>query len=359
MVEEFGFGFPPRLWGKKIGETIYSINAIPLGGFVKLFGEEYQEIHGKSAKPSLKKRAFVYKKPPVKAIIILAGVFMNAILGITIYYFLLSMNGFQSDPMPLIKPYKFRFGTQEGRVVATNITKDSPAFKAGFTVEDIIERYQVDIVPKEKNWKQITSASEMINAIKASGGKTVYFDVENVRNGKRQTIPVVPYYNKELKRAIIGVNLLDTVILKYVTPKQKFLSGFMHSYNVLTYNYSTIGELFKIAVKEKTLSPVSQTVSGPIGIYSVVNDVIKTSGTKLLKNMLNIIGLLSLSLAAMNILPLPALDGGRLVFVLYEWITGKQVNKKFEQYVNLFGFLALISLGILVSINDVLRLLKI
>jgi len=359
MVEEFGFGFPPRLWGKKIGETIYSINAIPLGGFVKLFGEEYAELTTTPSNKSLKEKAFVFKKPHLKAVIILAGVFMNAVLGITIYYGLLSMNGFQSDPMPLIKPYKFKFGVQEGRVVATNIAKDSPASKAGITVEDIIERYQVASTPVAKNWKQITSATEIISTIKSSEGKTVYLDVENVRNGKRQTIAVVPYYNKELKRAIIGVNLLDTVILKYVTPKQKIFSGFMHSYNVLAYNYSTIGELFKIAVKEKTFAPVSQTVSGPIGIYSVVNDVIQTSGTKLLKNMLNIIGLLSLSLAAMNILPLPALDGGRLVFVLYEWITGKQVNKKFEQYVNLFGFIALISLGVLVSINDVLRLLKI
>ena len=362
-VEEFGFGFPPRLWGKKIGDTIYSVNAIPLGGFVKLFGEEYNELPKSPKSPlpaeALAKvgkysQAFVYKKPWVKTLIILAGVIMNAALGVLIYYSLLTFNHFQSDPLPLLKPYHFRFGTQEGRVIATNITPNSPAAKAGIQVQDIVQKFQVGTTP----WKQITSSSELINIIKLSPGVVVSLDLENVRNGKTKTVSVVPVYNVELKRAIIGVNLLDTAVLKYQTPKQKLLSGFMHSYNILSYNYSTIGELFKVAVKNKSLEPVSHTVSGPIGIYSIVNEIVNTSGEKLIKNVLNIMAILSLSLAAMNVLPLPALDGGRLVFIIYEWITGRPIHKKIEQYINLGGFALLIGLGILVSINDILRLLK-
>ncbi len=365
-VEEFGFGFPPRLWGKKIGDTIYSVNAIPLGGFVKLFGEEYNELpqSPKSPKSPLPaealakvgqySQAFVYKKPWVKTLIILAGVIMNAALGVTIYYSLLTFSHFQSEPLPLLRPYHFRFGTQEGRVIATNITKGSPAAKAGIQVEDIVQKFQIDNAP----WKQITSSSELINIIKSSPGVTVSLDLENVRNGSKKIISVVPVYNTDLKRAIIGVNLLDTVVLKYQTPKQKLLSGFMHSYNILSYNYSTIGDLFKVAVKNKSLEPVSQTVSGPIGIYSIVNEIVKSSGEKLIKNVLNIMAILSLSLAAMNVLPLPALDGGRLVFIIYEWITGRPIHKKIEQYINLGGFVLLIGLGILVSINDILRLIK-
>ena len=355
-VEEFGFGFPPRLWGKKVGDTVYSVNAIPLGGFVKLFGEEYSELpqSPKSSKSPQYSLAFVYKKPWVKTFIILAGVIMNATLGVTIYYSLLTFNHFQSDPLPLLKPYHFRFGTQEGRVIATNITKGSPAEKAGIQAEDIVQKFQIGSTP----WKQITSSSELINIIKSSPGVIVSLDLENVRNGKKSIISVVPVYNAELKRAIIGVNLLDTVVLKYETPKQKLLSGFMHSYNILAYNYSTIGELFKVAVKEKSLEPVSHTVSGPIGIFSIVDEIVKTSGTKLIRNVLNIMAILSLSLAAMNVLPLPALDGGRLVFIIYEWVTGRPIHKKIEQYINLGGFVLLIGLGILVSINDILRLLK-
>jgi regulator of sigma E protease len=182
--------------------------------------------------------------------------------------------------------------------------------------------------------------------------------VENYRNGERRVISVSPYYNKELKRAVIGINLLDTVILKYRSVNQKLFSGFMHSYNIMGYNFSTIGQLVQLAVREKRIEPVSQTVSGPIGIYSVVNDLVTTSGQKMVKNLLNIIGLLSLSLAVMNVLPLPALDGGRLVFILYEWITGRRVNKTLERNVNLVGFLVIISLGILVSINDIVRIFK-
>lgn len=361
LVEEFGIGFPPRIWGKKIGETLYSINAIPLGGFVKVFGEEYEEIEHDGAKklpPPLKDRTFVYKKNHIKALIIVAGVIMNTILGVSVYYTLLSMNKFQSDPIPLLTPYKFRFGTQEGRVVATNIIKGSPAEKAGLHVEDVILRYQIGQSVSKDKWTPITSANQLISIIKVSANKNVYLDIENVRNGKRKVVKTVPNYNAELKRAVIGINLFDTVVLKYQTPGQRVLSGFMHSYNILTYNFSTIGQLIGIAVKEKTFEPVSQTVSGPIGIYSVVNDVVKTSGQKLVKNILNIVGLLSLSLAAMNVLPLPALDGGKLTFIMYEWITGKRVNKTFERYVNLFGFFALIAIGVLVSINDILRLLK-
>ncbi|MFA5136834.1 MAG: M50 family metallopeptidase [Patescibacteria group bacterium] len=362
LVEEFGFGFPPRIWGKKIGETTYSINAIPLGGFVKLFGEEYEEIENvptkQSLSVSLKKRAFIYKKPIVKTVVILAGVIMNTVLGVTIYYTLLGFNRFQSDPIPLISPYNFRFGTQEGRVIAIHIAPESPAAKAGISVEDTILRYRLNGIKQEAKWHSITSASSLIDTIKSSADSEVLLETENVRNGVKKIVPVVPYYNKELKRAIIGVNLLDAVVLKYQTPRQKILSGFMHSYNLLAYNYTTIGRLFQIAVKDKTLEPVSQTVSGPVGIYSIVNEIIQTSGEKLVKNILNVVGLLSLSLAAMNILPLPALDGGRLVFIIYEWIAGKPVNKNFERYVNLIGFFALISIGILVSINDIMRLLR-
>lgn len=360
LVEEFGIGFPPRLWGKRIGETLYSVNAIPLGGFVKLYGEEYEEVEKgkKKVTGALRQKAFVYKPHYKKAIIIIAGVLMNLVLGVTIYYALLSFNNFQSDPIPLLTPYNFRFGTQEGRVIATNIIKDSPADRAGITVEDIIDKYQIAGSVDPSRWVQITSANQLIDTVKTSEGRNMFIEVENYRNGVKRQIAVTPSYNKELKRAVIGVNLLDTVVLKYQTGKQKLLSGFMHSYNILTYNFSTIGQLIQMSIKEKKLAPVSETVSGPIGIYSVVNTIVQTSGQKVVKNVLNIVGLLSLSLAFMNILPLPALDGGRLAFILFEWITGKRVNKTLERNVNLVGFFVIILLGIVVSINDVMRIFR-
>lgn len=359
-VLEFGFGFPPKIFWKKIGETIYSINAIPLGGFVQMFGEEYEDVESKSIKEKAvqseaKNKAFVYKPPHIKTVIVLAGIFMNIMLGVTIYYFLLSTNGFNSDPIPLLSPYNFRFGSQTGRVVASQVVKDSPAQKAGIKTEDLVLAYKR---PVDENWENIGSAQNLINKVKTMDGQVIMLEIENVRNGEQKIVSVVPQMNKKLKRAIIGVNLMDAAILSYTTPTDKIFSGFFHSYNIMAYNFSTIKQLFDYSVKEKNIETVSQAVSGPIGIFSVINELVKSSGKKLVTNLLNIMALLSLSLGVMNLLPFPALDGGRMVFVLYEWITGKKTHRVIERYVNFFGFLFLIIVGILVSINDIIRILK-
>ena len=132
----------------------------------------------------------------------------------------------------------------------------------------------------------------------------------------------------------------------------------MHSYNVLEYNFSAIGSLIGIAIKEKSAAPVSGAVAGPVGIYGVVNDMVQSSGPQFIKNILNLMALLSLSLGVMNILPFPALDGGRMVFVIYEWIAKKPVNKKVENITNIAGFAFLMGIAVLVSINDIIRLFR-
>lgn len=357
-VEEFAIGFPPRLFTIKYGETNYSINIFPLGGYVKLFGEEYQEVTTTTPDtlpPTPLTNAFAFKKPYQKALIVVAGVVMNLLFGVLILYGLLTFNGFKSDPLPLIFPHHFTFGTQEGRVIATHLVKGSPAEKAGLKPEDIISSYSIEF---ENTTSVLTSAQQLINMIKKSPGKKIYLETVNLKDGKIKTIAVVPQYNKELKRAIIGVNLIDGIVLSYTSPTDRVFSGLMHSYNIMEYNFSVIGQLISIAVKEKTTAPVSGAVSGPIGIYGVVNDMIQSSGEKIVKNILNLMALLSLSLGVMNILPFPALDGGRMVFVVYEWITGKQVHKKVENVTNIAGFAFLMGLAVLVSINDILRLFR-
>ena len=355
-VEEFAIGFPPRLFAIKRGETKYTINIFPLGGFVKLFGEEYREIEAKSQKLEDENlsRAFVFKKPYQKAIVVAAGVFMNILFGVLVMYGILAFNGFKSDPLPLLFSHHFTFGTQVGSVIATNLTKGSPAEKAGIKPEDIISSFSI---ASDNAIIHLTSAQQLINMIKQSPGKKIFLETVNLKNGTTKTIPVVPQYNKTLKRAIIGVSLIDGVVISYNnTLFDKVFSGFMHSYNVLEYNFSAIGQLIGIAFKEKNVAPVSGAVAGPVGIYGVVNDMVQTSGAQLVKNVLNLMALLSLSLGVMNRLPFPALDGGRMVFVLYEWITGKQVNKKVESVTNIAGFVFLMGIAVLVSINDILRL---
>lgn len=350
-VDEFGIGFPPKLFGIKRGETEYTVNALPLGGFVRLFGEEYGEVKD----PNSKSRAFAYKKPHQKALVVAAGVIINLLFGVALMYGLLMTQGYKSDPLPLLFPHTFKFGIQEGRVMATHLVKGSPAEKAGILPEDIISSYAINDSTTSKN---ISSAQELIQIIKSSSGKSVHLQTVNAKNGTTKTVTVVPEYNKELKRAIIGVNLIDALVLSYQAPHEKVLSGFLHSYNVLEYNYAAVAELVGISFKQKSAAPVSSAVSGPIGIYTVVQDMVKTSGAQLARNIINLMALLSLSLGVMNILPFPALDGGRMVFVIYEWVTKKQVDKRVENITNLVGFVMLMGLAVLVSINDILRLIK-
>lgn len=351
-VEEFAIGFPPRLFTIKYGETNYSINIFPLGGYVKLFGEEYQELKGDEME---KKKSFAFKKPYQKALIVAAGVVMNLMFGVLVLYGILAYNNFKSDPLPMLFPHHFTFGAQEGRVIATNLSKGSPAEKAGIKPEDIISSYSID---SDNQIVRLTSAQQLIDMIKKSPGKKIYLETVNLKDGATKTIPVVPQYNAQLKRAIIGVSLIDGVVISYQNSSDKLFSGFMHSYNVLEYNFSVIGQLIGISLKEKNASIVSGAVAGPVGIYGVVNDMVHTSGAQLVKNILNLMALLSLSLGVMNILPFPALDGGRMVFVVYEWISGRQVNKTVENITNVAGFVFLMGLAVLVSINDIMRLFK-
>jgi len=354
-VEEFAIGFPPRLFAIKRGETTYTINIFPLGGFVRLFGEEYHDEDKMGGVPFDKQRAFVYKKPHQKAAVIAAGVIMNLLFGILIFYGILAFSGFKSDPLPLLFPHHFTFGVQEGRVIATNMAKSSPAEQAGIKPEDIISSFSVR---RSVQPTPVTSAEQLIAVIKQSSGKQIFLQTVNLKDGSEKTVSVVPVYNETAKRALIGVSLIDGVVISYTKPLDKVFSGFMHSYNVLEYNMSTIGTLVSLAFKEKSVSPVSGAVAGPVGIYGVVNDMVQTSGAQLVKNILNLVALLSLSLGFMNILPFPALDGGRMVFVVYEWITRKRVNKKVENITNIAGFGVLMGLALLVSINDILRLFK-
>lgn len=357
-VEEFAIGFPPRLFTIKYGETNYSINIFPLGGYVKLFGEEYQEVDPSKTKIQnnlVLSRAFAFKKPYQKALIVAAGVVMNLMFGVLLMYGILSYNGYKSDPLPMLFPHHFTFGSQEGRVIATNLSKGSPAEKAGIQPEDIISAYSIG---SDSTITHLTSAAQLIAMIKSSPGKTIYLETINLKDGATKTVPVVPQYNAKLKRAIIGVSLIDGVVISYQNQPDKLFSGFLHSYNVLEYNFSAIGQLIGMSIKEKDASLVSGAVAGPVGIYGVVNDMVQTSGAQLVKNILNLMALLSLSLGVMNILPLPALDGGRMVFVVYEWISGKQVNKTVENITNVAGFVFLMGLAVLVSINDILRLFR-
>ncbi len=352
-VKEFGFGLPPRIFGIKKGDTIYSINLLPFGGFVELFGENHHEIDMSVNYKKQLNYAFINKNPWQKIIIILAGVFMNFFLAIGIFYFLLIKNNFQSNIIPLFYDHQFKFGTQEKKVVVLNVNKNSPADKKNIKSQDIILEYQ-----ENNQWKSILDSNFFKKLINNNKNNKLILKIVNNQNGEEKIVNIKPEYNKLLNRYILGISLTDAVVLKYQTKNNKIFSGIYHSYNLLDYNLKILSKIFFQAIKEKKPETFTQTVSGPIGIFAVVSETVKSSGKKLFENLLNLTALLSLSLGFMNILPFPALDGGRLIFVVYELITGKKNHQTIEKYLNFFGFLFLISIALLISINDILKFLK-
>lgn len=361
LVEEFGFGLPPRIAGIQFGETLYSINALPFGGFVKLFGEEVRETEGKNLTESQLSRAFSHKKPWQKTSVIVAGVFMNLIVGIIIYYVLLSTSGFISDPLIMVKKHDFKFGKEEQYSAIFSIVKNSPADKAHIKPGDQI----LFVHPSTSSFKkQITSAEEFKKEIQnwyLNIDQSIPFiiDTKNIYTGKKTSYSLFPTYDNDLKRAVIGVGLQDIVYLNYnKTFVHRLFSGIFHSYNIMAYNYSTVFDLIKTAIGKKTIQPVAESVAGPVGIFSVIKDIVTSSGNKIVSNILNVTAILSLSLAVMNILPIPALDGGRLLFIIYESIRGKRINPTIEQRINMIGFAFLLFLIGLITLSDIAKLFR-
>lgn len=325
MVEEFGIGFPPRIWGIKKGETLYSINLIPIGGFVKLYGEEYHEENTGNFDSKLKSKAFINKKPWQKTSVIVAGVVMNFLLG----WILMSYLFTQGVPTPT------------HNVIIEDVRSGSPASVAGLKKSDQITNVRVE----GKDYK-LDDTTEIISLSKKFGGKEMVFKVN--RNGNVQDIKITPRKNPPNGEGPLGVVITSYVDKKYPWYEAPFY-GLVHAAEITK---TIVVELGKMLVSLVSFKQAKVDVAGPIGIAKLTGQAIKFGNNAVLELM----ALLSLNLAVVNILPFPALDGGRLVFVVYEWVTRRRVNKKVEQYTNVFGFVVLLSLMALVSIGEVVKL---
>lgn len=324
-VEEFGFGFPPRLFGKKFGETIYTVNALPLGGFVRLFGEEYHEEKKKTKEGIHKERAFINKKPWQKSIIITAGVVMNFLLG----WVLIS--------------YLFTVGTPVPAGVSVEKTQpNSPAAQVGLKKGDKLEK----IVYGEEEMN-IKTTIDLVGASRKYGDKEVTLYIS--RDNKSISYQITPRANPPAKQGALGIEIRQLVEKKQYPWYSAPYYGLVEA---ATMTKTIMVELLKIPVQFLTTQKTEVEFSGPVGIAKIVGEARKYG----INALFEITALLSLNLAVVNILPFPALDGGRMVFVLYEWITGKRPNQNLEKYLNLAGIIILLSLSALVTIIDIQRL---
>lgn len=357
-VEEFGFGLPPRLWGFKKGETIYSLNWLPIGGFVKLFGEDEAgagriTTKGKEKSKGDDHRAFFSRSIGQRTAVILAGVIMNTLLAVVIYYIFLGVGNFKTD-LPLIGQHTF-FGVNQQLktdIIISEVSKGSPAEKAGLTPFSHVLSI---------NGMKVKSTEEFSKIVRANKGKQVTIEWQDVKTQVIKKSTVTPRVNPPKNQGALGVSFfpVPTVALSYDTPVQKAFSGFIHPANLMVYQFSVIGSLIQVSVKEKTVEPLSQSVSGPVGIYSLVGTIIDIPDAKeRFLQMLNLAGLLSISLAFFNVLPIPGLDGGRFFFIVIEAVTRRKVSQRIEGYAHAVGMILLIGLIALVTFKDIGQFFK-
>lgn len=211
------------------------------------------------------------------------------------------------------------------------------------------------------NGKHFSDSSSYAKLIKDNRGKEITLTFQDLATLKEKTVRVTPRVNPPKDQGALGVAFfsIDTVTLAYDTPAQKIFSGFVHPTNMMLYQFDILKRLIDVSIKEKTAEPLSDAVSGPVGIAKVVGQTLEINDLKQkVLQLLNIAGLLSASLAFFNVLPIPALDGGRLLFIIIEGVTRKKVSPKVEGYIHQIGFMLLMGLIILVTFKDIGNLFK-
>ncbi len=327
FVEEFALGFPPKIFSKKIGETEYSLNMIPFGGYVKIHGEDGDE-------GSDDKRSFHMQRPLVKAKVLLAGVFFNLIVAVLIFYIILFLAGFKWN-VSLPFDYNFVFGEQRTIPLVVEVVEDSPAEKVGIKERDLI---------LSVNGFSISGTEELIEHITRSNNEKTLL-LRNIDSDIEREVVVIP------EEGAIGTILIDITEIGYVARHERLFSGFFHAANMTHLSFYSLLRLTGESISERTAEPLRESTAGVVGIFAITHIVMGEG----IVELLNMVALISIGLAIVNILPIPALDGGRLVFVLYEAILKKRAPSGFERKLNLAGFIFLIFLIITITYNDIIR----
>jgi regulator of sigma E protease len=326
-VDEFAVGFPPRIAGFTKGETKYSLNLIPFGGYVKIFGENPDE---ESLDPDAED-SFVNKPRWVQAAVLVAGVFFNIVFAWFLFFVVL-MSG-----MPAVVTDDNVADIENASVVITSVLEESPAESVGLLPGDTI----LEINSEAENLN-IEKVQELI----ASSNGEVVLTID--RAGERIETNIQPSQDIVPGKLAIGISM-ERIGVRQLPIHRAFVEAFSLTVESLAGVFVGLGILFK------TLFGAGGDlgyVSGPIGIVSLVGDAAQFGWA----NLLSFTALLSINLAVLNILPFPALDGGRLLFLGIEAIRRKRIKPAIANTINAVGFMILIGLMIFVTISDVLKL---
>jgi len=319
-VEEFGFGLPPRVFGRKIGETIYSINLLPFGGFVRLHGENTEE---QIEKP---KRAFLNKNKKTRAAIVCAGVFMNAILAVICFAIVYSFSGIPR---------------QTDNVIIVDVSAGSPSQAAGVLVGDTVKK--VDKL-------EVTNSKDFINFISEKKGKKTTVEID--RGGQTKKIVVIPRVDYPDGEGPLGVTISNIEVYYPPIWERPFYGVYYGFKDALFWGKTIIVGLYDV-IRELFGGHIPKAVSGPVGIFAITTEAAKLG----ILSLINFVGILSVNLAILNIVPFPALDGGRLLFIVLEKLIGRKVIPKVEATIHTFGMVVLLLLLVAITVADIKRLI--
>lgn len=326
-VLEFSLGLGPKLCGFQKGETYYCIKALPFGGECRMLGEDEDEEA---------QNAFGKKGVWARISVIAAGPIFNFILAFVLSVLAISLDGFDAAVVNQLAEVPVS-STASGEAVMA----ESPLKAAGIKTGDEI---------KAINGETIHLSREIYMYLQFHNSKddlTITYE----RDGEEREAVVTPKYSKEAKKYMIGISGLG------IREKGNPLEVLEYSVYEVRYwivsTFKSLGMLFtgELGVKD---------LAGPVGIVDVIGDTYdqaKSSGALMvLLSMLDMAILLTANLGVMNLLPFPALDGGRLVFLLIEAITGKRVSTKVEAVIHFVGLMLLFALMIFVMYNDIVRI---
>lgn len=316
-VDEFGFGFPPRIFAIKKGETEYSFNWLPFGGFVRISGERGEFAMQDAMKGDVvqehssdRKRLFYAQSAWKKSLIIVAGVVINFIFG----WLLISAVLMVGTPQTL---------------VITGIEPNSPAAAAGIMSGDVVKGY--------------VNSQAFIDYINAHRGAPTEISV--LRNNKEIDFTVTPRVTRSPDQGAVGVELEEGGTTREA-PLRALWDGLLSSGLLLWLTLSAFGQLIAQLFVHASLLP---GVVGPVGIFGVAEETGKIGLTYLIQ----LLGIISINLAVVNCIPFPALDGGRFVMILIEKIKGSPVPEKVEAWINGLGFAFLLILMLLLTVRDI------
>lgn len=337
-VDEFGFGFPPKLFGIKKGETEYTFNLLPLGGFVKIFGESPDEesMNGPDAG-----RSFINKPKWQQALVLFAGVFMNFVLA----WILFSL-GFVSGLPTSVGSEPKGYELSDVNLVVTSVLAKSPAEIAGLKTGDKI----VSLIHLHKNIPhedRELDPDTLRSFIKEHNpGDEIKIGYKREKNVEVNIAKVIVGGTTE--KPVIGISM-DEIGTAKLPLFKAFYEG-LHLTWFMTKN-TAIG-LYTL-ISEAIMGRGSfDVVTGPVGMVGIVGDAYEFGFVYLL----SFAALISINLAIINLLPFPALDGGRLFFLLIEKIKGSRMNPNVANTANMIGFIILISLMVVVTYHDIVKL---